>query len=395
MHAAVARRAQRALPLLVGCASSLLVARGAGAQEASGVLGTERYQLRWVRESGAESCVSGAALARLLGQVVEPDAAPADGALVLQGVAEVASAPLRYRVLISVRDAASGELIGERELTTSEPKCAVLTPAVLLVLAMSVDPEAGRNGLPTAVADELRRGREEDVDVWPLPATPPGSVTGSKSQELSMAAAHTAAAAGELRALETTRKIDTMARPAVRARAERPSLRLALAGSGQVQPELSPGLLLGGRAPWSEKWAASFSALAWLPSAVEVEPSPYVLDDAIDFNAVQLSLAACRRLLGERIRLEACGGIGAGVRWLSAPALASQGNPYRGFVGPELGLSARWLVGSSWSVDAGAHAAGSLRDDSFVYVDHRDAARALFEPGWVSGFTYLGVGWEP
>jgi hypothetical protein len=300
---------------------------------------------------------------------------------------------LRYRVLISVRDAASGELIGERELTTSEPKCTVLTPAVLLVLAMSVDPGAGQNGLPSAVADELRRGLEEDVDVWPSPATPPGSVAGSKPRELAMAATH--AAAAELRVLEATRKTDTLARPAVPGRKERPSLRLALAGSGQVQPELSPGLLLGGRAPWSETWAAAFAALAWLPSAVEVEPSPYVLDDAIDFNAVQVSLAACRRLLGESIRLEACGGIGAGVRWLSARALASQGNPYRGFVGPELGLSARWLVGSSWSVDAGAHATGSLRGDSFGYVDHRDTRRALFEPGWISGFTYLGVGWEP
>jgi hypothetical protein len=393
MHAAAARRAQRALPLLVGCASALLVARGAGAQEAPGVLGTERYQLRWVREGGAESCVSGAALARLLGRVVEPEAAPAMSSFLLQGLAEPAPAPLRYRVLISVRDAASGELIGERELTSSEPKCSVLTPAILLVLAMSVDPEVARKGLPPAVAEELRRGHEEDVDVWPPPAPPPASVPGSKPQELSIAAPF--AASLESRAPEPSRRTGTSPSPAASARKERPSLRLALAGSGQVQPELSPGLLLGGRVPWSEKWAASFSALAWLPSAVEVEPSPYVLDDAVDFNAVQLSLAACRRLLGESIRLEACGGIGAGVRWLLARALANQRNPYRGFLGPELGISARWLVGSSWSIDAGAHAAGSLRDDSFGYVDHRGEQRELFETGWISGFTYLGVGWEP
>src|SRR4051812_7213110 len=161
-------RAGRVAVRAVLCGAVLCSAAGAMAGEREEA---KSYQLRWVREGGAETCVSGAALERLLEQVlagrVETGAAP----MLLEGVAKTAAEPLSYTMQVTVRDARTGDVLGERELTTADPKCSVLTPALLLVLAMSIDPTSAKQGLPPAVTEELRRGREEDVDVWPAAET--------------------------------------------------------------------------------------------------------------------------------------------------------------------------------------------------------------------------------
>lgn len=84
-------------------------ARPSVAQETStggeGVRGAERYQLRWLREGGAEGCVSGAALARLLERIVGSRAPGQVGPLLLDGRATLAPPPLQFKVTIGVRDA--------------------------------------------------------------------------------------------------------------------------------------------------------------------------------------------------------------------------------------------------------------------------------------------------
>jgi hypothetical protein len=381
----------RYFALSCGLLASLAIGR-AEAQEAPGVTGTEtgaeRYELRWVRGGGAESCVSGAALARLLPQILASEPSPGTTERVLlDGIAEPAAAPLRYRVHISVRDPKTNELLGERELTSAEEKCSALTPAVLLVLAMSVDPNAARDGLPTAVANELERAHEEDVDVYPKAAPTEPSAQGT--------AVVAALPASSPTATEQARTDSVAAAATGSVRARRPALRAALAASTQVQPELSPGVLVGGRVPWSRNWSASISLLGWLPSSVAVAESPYVLDNAVDFHAVQLALGVCRRLLGTNaLELDGCGGGGFGVRWLAATALANKGNPYRAFFGPELGVSGSWLLGSGWSIDGGIQALVSLRGDSFEYTDHFETQHTLFAPSRVLGFAYLGMGRE-
>src|SRR5262245_53736913 len=61
----------------------------------------EPYRLSWTRERGAESCISGAALARLLDQVVG-SAAASGATTLLEGRVSPAPAPLRWRVGIRV-----------------------------------------------------------------------------------------------------------------------------------------------------------------------------------------------------------------------------------------------------------------------------------------------------
>lgn len=371
---------------LVGARQAQLVAvvavMGAVAQSPAQTAGesSDRYRLHWVRESGAESCVSGAVLARLLPQVVVAGAGEAGApVLLLEGVAESAAAPLSFRVRISVRDAASGELLGERELTTAESKCSALTPAVMLVLAMSVDPDAAQGGLPASVQDELRRGREEDVDVWPA--------TGM--------AAPTARAPRKIQPPAPTRPAPLLAgaSAAPPSNGSTAELRGGLALSYDVQPKLAPGLMLGGRLVWSKGWSASLAGFGWLPRTVSVVPSPYALDDGVDFNAVQLVLSLCRRLVEwGPAQAEACAGADIGVRWLMATALANQDNPLRAFYGPELGLAGSLQLGGGWSIHTSIDAALSLRDDRFTYTDHTDRQQVLFDPGLFSGRALLGVG---
>jgi hypothetical protein len=372
---------------LAFCLAWLGCARPSVAQEISkGGAGAERFQLRWHREGGAESCVSGAALARHLAQIVESGAADSPAPIVLEGRAAMATPPLQYRVTIQVRDATSGELVGERELTTAEDKCSALTPAVLLVLAMSINPDAAQTGLPEAIADELRREREEDVDVWPSnSATPTPSGRSSAGKR---AVARNSAASSVVAPISARDRIPTRENSP-----SRPDLRVGLAYSVEVQPAPSTGVLLGTRLPWSRDWAISVAALAWLPRAVGVQQSPYVLDDAVDFNAVQLAVAVCRRVVAfEAARLDGCAGLTGGVRWLSARALANQGNPYRGYWGPELGLGFAYALGEKWSLDAGVTGTFSGRHDHFSYTDHDDREHLLFEPGLFSGRSVLSVG---
>jgi hypothetical protein len=118
-----------------------------------------------------------------------------------------------------------------------------------------------------------------------------------------------------------------------------------------------------------------------------------VLDDAVDFNAVQLALAACRRVVRfGSAGVVACAGATAGVRWLSARALANQDNPYRGYFGPELGLGFGYELGAGWSVDAGVNGAVSLRQDHFTYEDHASNEHTLFDPGLFFGRATLSLG---
>jgi hypothetical protein len=366
---------------------------GVGAEEREE---SKRYQLRWVREGGAESCVSGAALERLLEQVLEVNAVKPGRAVRIEGVATTAAEPLRYSIHLSVRDAATGEVMGERELSTGEPKCSALTPALLLVLAMSVDPDAGKTGLPPAVNEELRRGREEDVDVWPTPgarsvsrATPAALPTEqARPLALEQMPASRAATPGDARhALERSR-----AHESEDVTPDDPRVFGALALSLGAFPSLASGAELGARVALRRGWALSFSVLGWFPQLVELPPSPYLEDEGVQLAAGQVGAALCRPLLGARLQLGVCGGIGAGLRWVSALALGSRNNPTRPFYGPTLGVDTTFRAAGSWFLTGGVTAQAFVPRDKFTYVDHFGQARTWFEPALLSGRAWLGVG---
>lgn len=372
---------------------------GAGAEQGK----AKRYQLRWVREGGAESCVSGAALERLLEQVLEASATSPGRPVLLEGVATPAPEPLRYSIHLSVRDAATGEMMGERELSTGEPRCSALTPALLLVLAMSVDPDAGKAGLPPAVSEELRRDREEDVDVWPAAGragTSPSVASNAPARESTlrlsptnaMAAVDPAGPGARAREVERAPESDGSARELDGPARDEARIFGALALSLGVFPALATGAELGARVPLRRGWALSFSVLGWFPQIVALPNSPYLQDDGVQLATGQLGAALCRPLFGTRLQWGLCGGVGAGLRWVSALALSSRDNPTRPFYGPTLGVDGTFRIASSWFVSGGITAQAFVPRYTFTYVDHSGQPRPWFEPSLLSGRAWLGVG---
>jgi len=353
--------------------------------------GAKPYRLRWVREGGAESCVSGAALDRLLQETLGARAEAREAAPVrLEGVAKVASEPVRFAMRVTVRDEKTDEVLGERELTTAEPKCSALTPALLLVLAMSVDPDAGRDGLPAAVTEELRRQRDEDVDVWPAASETPSKVAPATHHEPASSASR-AAAAHVSRGSDHRHHAELS--PVGDARApDGPRVFGALTLSVGVFPALASGAELGGRVPLRRGWSLAFSVLGWLPQVVALPASPYLQDDGVQIASGQIGAALCQPLFGVRLQLGACGGIMGGLRWMSALALGSRDNPTRPYYGPTLGLDGTFRVAPSWFAAAGVTAQAVLPRDRFTYRDHQGESKVWFEPSLLSGRAWLGVG---
>ena len=343
----------------------------------------ERFQLRWVREGGAESCVSGVALARLLEQTLGvQQATPGTPKVLLEGRARSAPGPLRFSVAIDVRDAQSGDLIGERELTTSDVKCSALTPALLLVLAMSIDPEAGRASLPPAVVDELKREPAEETDAAPTTSLAPSSPI----------LPQITAKSAEVPVSPLVRQVDVGApvEPA------RPAAEIDLSGgvavSAGVLPSIAMGASLGGRIPLRRGWSLSLALLGWLPQRVPLEVSPYLLTDSVRLDAAQLAAGLCRGFVGDRLEVGACAGLNFGVRWVSATALANRDNLVRPFYGPELGLEASWRLAPSWFVSVGVNGDAALTRERITYLDHFRQTRIIFEPSRYSGSALLSLG---
>jgi RNA polymerase sigma factor (sigma-70 family) len=224
---------------------------------------------------------------------------------------------------------------------------------VLLVLAMSVDPDAAQAGLPPVVTDELRRGHEEDLDVWP-PAPP---VTAKATQMAPMPVP-----APILR--------DAPANGATEAPPKRARVALGGAISAEIQPDWAPGLQVVADLEAWHRWSLSLSLLAWQPITVEPRSSYYLLDGGVSFYAAGAVPAVCRALVGRELRLDACGGAHLGLRWLRAEALQKQGNPVRAFVAPSLSLRGTWQLTRTWLVQAALAVDADLAGQRFTYGRH-------------------------
>lgn len=356
--------------MLFGLAWVCAVMTGATASRAVEREEAKRYRLRWVRAGGAESCVSGAALERLLDRVLEARDLARERAWLLEGVAEPAPPPLTYALRITVRDPQSGEIVGERRLTTADERCSVLTAPLLLVLAMSVDPDVGGDGLPSSVTDALQRDPEATADAGSEPTT---------SQQVSTP-----------RPAPAVRRVARKA--ALPPRSNEPQVFGAFEVTAGVLPRLASGAALAGRVPLRHGWSLSLGLHGLLPQVIELEPSAYLLDNGIQLAAGQLSAALCRPLFGDRLELAACGGLGAGLRWVDARALGTRLNPLQPFFGPALGAQCVLRVQSSWFVTLGITAQVLLGQGRLTYQDHLRQAHVLYDPPPASARSWLGLG---
>ncbi|HEY5921134.1 MAG TPA: hypothetical protein VIV11_05665 [Kofleriaceae bacterium] len=118
--------------------------------EAHAADGSARHTLRWTRGPGAEACIDAPALTTAvearLGYRAFGDAAAA-----VNIEAHVQAKAPGWHVAIAVRRD-DGTALGARELDERSPDCRVLDEALVLMIALIVDPDAAMRASPPTVA---------------------------------------------------------------------------------------------------------------------------------------------------------------------------------------------------------------------------------------------------
>jgi hypothetical protein len=238
----------------------------------------------------------------------------------------------------------------------------------LLVLAMSVDPEVGRDGLPASVTEALEHEPHEAPAVAPT--------VHARAQHVP--------------------RLSSPPRMGAPAGAEpspaEPRLFGAVGAVAGIMPKITGAAELGGRIPLRRGWSISLSVLGLVPQLVALPPSPYLLDDGIQLAAGQVNAALCRPLFGDRLELALCGGLAAGLRWVSARALGIQQNPAHPFYGPALSIESTLRAAPAWYVQGGITAQAGLGRERFTYLDHSQNQHVWYDPPLLSGRFSLGVG---
>jgi hypothetical protein len=356
---------------------ALVVCRSGFAQTS----GASTFALNWVREPGAEGCVSSQAMAQMLEQVVGPVLRqPAEAGFAIEGIIQKVNPPGGWRARLRVTNP-DGIILGERELTNLEPRCSALTASVLLVLAVIIDPDAAQRGLPQAVVEQLSQAAETEAatqgeNSHETPVTDP-----ALNRPAPLPAAESLASIRRRRAAADSRS------------------RFSLLGAWSIGtgmlPDTAHGPELGARLHKPGLGSLSLTAIYWLPQSSEID-SPRSLGGEVRFRAAQSLLAACRSLLETgALTLDGCLGASAGYRWIRAEVLANRADPARVFAGGFLGTGLRATLGSSWALFANVSASLLLPRDRVTYQDHAGQPHVIFEASTLSGWAALGVEFGP
>ncbi|MEY4514567.1 MAG: hypothetical protein RLZZ450_6689, partial [Pseudomonadota bacterium] len=152
VHVAVAAALALLLPALL--------ASSAAAE--SSVL--RRPALHWTRADEALGCVDPRTLAEHVESLVGPvlvRASEADNTI--EGRVE-AVAPGKLRVRVRVIDV-TGAKVGERTFEQATADCAELTPAIVFVIGMVIDPDVAAHGLPPALVALIAGGERPPEQV--------------------------------------------------------------------------------------------------------------------------------------------------------------------------------------------------------------------------------------
>lgn len=114
--------------------------------------------LSWVRLEGAESCIATQKLAKKVEQLLNRSVfiSAVDAELSIEAFARPLSESQGFSARVVVSDA-SGATLGVRDVSTDESDCSKLDEQLILVIALSIDPEAAYVQLPDALSPDEER----------------------------------------------------------------------------------------------------------------------------------------------------------------------------------------------------------------------------------------------
>jgi len=337
--------------------------------------------LHWVRGPGAEVCIPPAELAQALeARFGAPIFASAtDAELAVEGY--IAATETGYHVLLQVSDR-EGHVLGSRTLDSPHANCRALDEALILVIVLTLDPEAGLLGSGIALPDEVQ-ARLDDALSRLDHAIENGQVP----------------AQGEPVAAKPAPK-PRHARPP----GPKPHARWSLGALGGLSFGATPSLswLAGLRAGFQPPGLPLFelSALMIGPSTDAVERTQPD-DPEVDLTgsaeigawAAALGLSVCTpRALKPRFRVSLCGGLEAGVTRAWGEGFIHETSQ----LFPHVALSAAGALevplGRRWMLGLELGGLVPFTRPEFVYETALGANRSVFVTSAVIGRTLLSLG---
>lgn len=348
------------------------------------------FALNWVREPGAETCMSSQMLARAIEQLLGPVfERPAEAELAIEGRIARDEHAASWHVSIRVTDA-HGAVLGTRELSSSDASCHAVDAQVVLVIGMAIDPEIALRGLPDdllaefpvqndaarQLLDELREERKQKVAA----TSAAREIAEPKPKPIS----------AEPPPVPQPKSDSDPARETPAWHAEPFAAASIVAG---LQPATAAGLGLGVRVQSPSWWALEMNATLWLPVDAPLTDSVAHDPSSVRFRGWQTAFGFCPQLLDTlRWRLSACAGATLGVRIHDASTLERQSGSTHVYWAPTAGAELAFRPWRAIFVMASAAAGLVLPRNRYYYNDANDHRRALFTPSLAAVWALLAAG---
>jgi hypothetical protein len=325
------RRCSLALKV-VACGGVLLAVLGARRAHAA-----EPVRLEWVRLEGAGSCIDAAQLEARVQRRLGTDPFDARASRSIEGVARRTRAAWRAQIAVRARPSDANPPL--RELESTGADCESLSNAVVLAVALAIDPAAALSDAPVEPTP-APRPVEEPKAPTPAPIT----------------AASEATLAGRA--------------------------NLALAAQLGLLPKASFGVALGVAATLTPRFELGLRAQAFPEVEVVDEPS-YAT------GLAALTLELCGRARPAKVvDLRVCGGPSLGL--LHAAVLQGERTQpgERASLAAELGLDAAFALTPTLAFELGARAAAPITRYRFIL---EGSDRPLFTQSAIAAIAHLGL----
>lgn len=295
-------------------------------------------RLEWVRLEGAESCIDGVELERRVKRRLGTEPFDARAARSIEGMVQRSGEVWRAQIVVRARpDDANPP---RRELESAAGECDSLSNAVVLAVALAIDPAAAFSDPAGKAPPSL-----PPVEAPKAPPAPEPSIAPSEA---------------------------TLA-----GRAE-----LTLAGQLGLLPQASFGLGLGTATVLTSRFELGLRARAFPETEVSGDPSY-----AVGLAALTLELCGVARP-GTVVELRACAGPSLGLLHASVLTGDRTQPGQRASLAAELGFDAAFALTRKLAFELGARAAVPVTRYRFTL---EGSDQALFTQSVVAGIAYIGL----
>lgn len=358
--------------------------------------GPRSFALNWVREPGAEACISSQVLARSIEQWLGPVFdRPSEAELAIEGRVAHDASSASWRAYVRVADA-RGSVLGARELSSTAPNCHALDAQVALVIVMAIDPEVALRGLPDELLEEFSVQNDaaaqllEELRAQHDTAT--ARVGGAPAVATARASAAPKSAPSAQPSTDKARDQDSEGSGNASTATEHDWHFEPFAGAALsvgIQPAPAAGIGLGMRAQSPSWWALVLNGTLWLPTDTRVT----VQSHALQFHALQASLGFCPRLWqGATWLWTSCAGATIGDRWPDPGPLHARPGSSRAYWAPTMGSELQFRPARHWFVQLAVATGLVSPRDRFKYANVSGRTLDLFVPPAVAGWGFLAIG---